>query len=322
VAYHHDDLKTGLQPFTVMDGSKEFRATALELSRSFGLLYKRELGVSYSDLAQFKIPKDVRSYPISSFDLEQNLGIFGSLLGTVLGGNHPLTRNYRVFSTALTRQYRQRLRQQLEGFRSSLKPVHILWNVQLVCFDWLDSKKSLGAPEASTFVAILHTIGLGTYVAPLLPLHLYQLINHKNIPHPTPTPGNLTTPGGPPSLACTTGTSADDASTVAGSAVSAITGVTGLTAASQKQSRLVVNESPDTHLLSLIPFNHCIKDLISNTQPPNTDDCLLICLSFHTKGGCYTKCRRKNTHSHVLTLSEKERLENCIADRLEKLSKG
>ena len=70
---HHDDIKTGLQPFAVMDGSEEHRATAIELSRSFGLLFERELGVAFNDLAQFKVPKELRSYPINYFDLEQNL---------------------------------------------------------------------------------------------------------------------------------------------------------------------------------------------------------------------------------------------------------
>jgi hypothetical protein len=113
----------------------------------------------------------------------------------------------------------------------------------------------------------------------------------------------------------------DDASTVAGSAMSTVTDATGLTKATQKTSWLVVNESPDSHLMSLIPFNRRIKDLIGNTAPPNTDGGVPICLSFHTKGRCYSNCRHKNNHSHVLTVAEKERLGNYIADRLEKLSK-
>ena len=39
VADHHDNLKTGIRPFAVMDRSEEFGASAMELSRSFGLLY-------------------------------------------------------------------------------------------------------------------------------------------------------------------------------------------------------------------------------------------------------------------------------------------
>jgi hypothetical protein len=85
---------------------------------------------------------------------------------------------------------------------------------------------------------------------------------------------------------------------------------------------LVVNESPDPNLLTLIPFNRRIKDLMGNTAPPTTDSGAPICLSFHAKGGCYSNCRRKANHSHTLTQPEKERLANYIADRLEKLAKS
>ncbi len=114
-------------------------------------------------------------------------------------------------------------------------------------------------------------------------------------------------------------TTGDDASTAAGSAVSNLTGATGLT--TKKTSTLVVNETPDPHLLTLIPFNRRIKDLISNTPPPNMDSGTPICLSFHAKGGCYSNCCRKANHTHVLNMAEKQRLENYIADRLEKTSK-
>jgi len=57
LADHHDDLKGGIQPFCVMDGSEEHQATGVELSRSFGLLYEREFGISFSDLEAFKCLK-------------------------------------------------------------------------------------------------------------------------------------------------------------------------------------------------------------------------------------------------------------------------
>ncbi|MFN9956178.1 MAG: hypothetical protein ACK55I_24035, partial [bacterium] len=89
----------------------------------------------------FKVPKELRSYPLNYRDLEQNLGIFGNLIGTILGEGHPITKNYRLFWSALTKHYRQQLRQQLDNPRSTVKPVHILQNVQLVCFDWFKAKK-------------------------------------------------------------------------------------------------------------------------------------------------------------------------------------
>ncbi len=266
------------------------------------------------------MPKELRSFPISYFDLEQNLGLFGNLVGAIPGDNHPITRNCRVFWTALVKRYRQRLRNQLDSPRSSIKPVHILRNVQLVCYDWFEAKRALGDPEAPNFLTILKTIGLGSYVPPLLPLPLYQLVNPRPTPTLHPTPFFHPQGGGQPSLTVTSVTT-DDGASVAGSMVSGLTGATGLSSGTRKTSSLVVNESPDHTLLTLIPFNRRIKDLIGNTAPPNMDAGIPICLLYHVKGGCYSNCRRKANHHQVLNAAEKERLGNYVADRLEKLSK-
>jgi hypothetical protein len=82
---------------------------------------------------------------------------------------------------------------------------------------------------------------------------------------------------------------------------------------------MVVNENPDPHLISLVPFNKKLKDIMGNTQSPSTDTGEIICLSFHAKGGCFTNFRRKSTHGITLSLAEKGRIENYIADRLAKM---
>jgi hypothetical protein len=288
LADHQDDLKTGLQPFCVMDGSVEYRTSSTELSRSFGLLYEREFGVSFNDLNHFKVPKEFCSYPLNYFDLEQNLGIFGNLLGAILGANHPLTTNYRTFWTALTKQYRLRIRQQIDNPRTSTKPVHVLRSVQMICFDWFEAKRSMVTPDMPNFVGILRNLSLGTYLKPMLPLPLYQLVNNKC------TPGLFTGPG---SLTPATVTS-DDASIATTptitSGVSALTGATGLTRTTRQsnQATLIVNEHSDPQLMALIPFNKKLKDIIGTMQPPLTDTGDQICLSYHAKGGCYPNCRR------------------------------
>jgi hypothetical protein len=140
----------------------------------------------------------------------------------------------------------------------------------------------------------------------------------STLTRPAPTDKSTTTPS-------LTGT--DDASTISG--VSALTETTGLTGATGLQSKLallragemVVNETPDSHLLSLVPYNRKLKDIIGNTQPPSTDSGNVLCLSYHVKGGCFSNCRRKNTHGITLSMAEKGRLENYLADRLEKLGK-
>jgi hypothetical protein len=323
VSDHNNDLKSGIQPFIAMDGSEEHRAASLELARSYSLLYERDHGVSLADLSQLKVPKDIRSYPSSFFDLERNLGLFGNLLGAVLGNAHPITQAYRPFWTSFTKRYRNRLLTEIDGHRV-IKPVHILRSVQLLCWDWFDAKRSRVPPDEPNFSDIWKRIGLNSYTLPQLPPALYSMVYPRTTllrPPPTqPFPTNTSSQasqGTTPTLAGT------DDSTVH-SNVSGITGATtgtgqtGLSLQTPRTTSMIINENPDRHLLSLIPFNRKLRDLMGLTTPPDTDNGQQICLSFHARGACYSNCRRKQTHGITLNHNEKQRLENYIADRLEK----
>lgn len=46
--------------------------------------------------------KEVQSIPLSYCELERNLGMFGNLLGTVLGQQHTRTTAYQAFWNLLT----------------------------------------------------------------------------------------------------------------------------------------------------------------------------------------------------------------------------
>jgi hypothetical protein len=50
---HPDDLKTGIQPFLVMDGSKEYRLATQDLACNYTLLSERDFGLNYTDLDHF-----------------------------------------------------------------------------------------------------------------------------------------------------------------------------------------------------------------------------------------------------------------------------
>jgi hypothetical protein len=108
VGDHPDDLKTGNQPFNAMDGSEEHHAAAHELARTYALLSEQQLGVSYSDLDNFKVPIDLRAHPTNYFEFEKSLILFGILLGTVLGNNHVITTSFREFWTTFSLQYKHR----------------------------------------------------------------------------------------------------------------------------------------------------------------------------------------------------------------------
>jgi hypothetical protein len=239
-----DDLKTGLHPFIAMDGSKDHRAAALDLARNFTLLVERDFSVAFQDLDRFKVPKDLRSYPVSFFDLERNLGIFGNLLASVLGDLHPLTANYRLFWDAFTCQHRQQVQHEID-VRKVIKPVHILCNIQLICFHWLAAKRAHLEPSAPTFPAILERISLALYTCPNLPVPLYQLIAtrpaHSTQRGLTPLPSVPAVPGLTPSIV-----TSDDASQVA-SAVSTITGSVRTTNTS-RAGTFVPNPNGDINL--------------------------------------------------------------------------
>ena len=90
VADTMDDLKTGLHPFIIADDSAEHRQANLEVARLYGQLSVGDHSVILSDLEALKA-KETTSIPLTYFELERNLGMFGTLLGMVLGNAHALT---------------------------------------------------------------------------------------------------------------------------------------------------------------------------------------------------------------------------------------
>jgi len=311
VADHEDDLKTGIQPFIVMDGSAAYRQATQELARTYTVLAERDVTLSYSDWDNFKIPKDLRSYPTSFYELEQSLGVFGNLIATVLGETHPITTSYRIFWSAFCRRFRSRIHREIDD-RKVIKPVHVLRNIQLACFQWFNAKKDGTTPEAPNFLKILEKIGLSTYTLPTLPLPLYQLIQ--------PKPPSIPSPTLPPSLAGTgSASSLDSISLAAQSIISALTNNSLPTRdRTGKTSLAVTNPTPDTTLSAVLPSNVRIKDLMGTDEAPRNEAGSPMCLSFHIRGACFSNCRRKADHERPLTPKDKQTLSNWVIDQLAK----
>jgi hypothetical protein len=168
-----DDLKTGLQPFVVADGSEEFRRANLELARTYGLLHDSDYGLTFADLQALEA-KEVKSIPLSYFELEKSLGIFGNLLGVTLGSTHPLTTAYHAFWTLLTQGLRNDL-QVIIDTTGRVKPAHVLRSVQLICYAWFNHRRARLQPPTPDFIDILHRITLQSYILPHLPPALFKL---------------------------------------------------------------------------------------------------------------------------------------------------
>jgi hypothetical protein len=283
VGDHPDDLKTGINPFNAMDGSEEFRAAAHELARSYIMLAEQGMAITFSDLDHFKLPKDIRCHPTNFYEMEQSLAIFGNMLGTILGDTHVLTTSYRTFWTAFKEEFKARIHYEIDS-RRVIKPVHILRNIQLIVFNWFTSKKLRREPSTPNFQDILERFSLQVYTIPTLPMALYQLINPRpRFPPPGPSVTTGTTT--PPTAI------SDDASMQ--SAVSALTGNTTVTHITS-QSRYgtpVPNPVPDATLQALLPSTVRIKDLLGSDDAPKNEAGSPICLSFHLKGLCFSRCR-------------------------------
>jgi hypothetical protein len=322
VADHPDDLKTGLQPYIVMDGSEDYRLATQDIARNYALLSERDFSLSYADLSHFKVPKDLRGHPVTFFELEKSLGMFGNLISVVLGTQHPITTNFRVFWDSFTKMYRNQLHFEIDD-RRVIKPVHILRNVQLICFHWFTARKHELPPPSPQFQDILLRISLATYQNPTLPCALYQLIQTKPnacfILHDfgkgkDKDDDTGTTATGLSSLSSATGPTTSNLSAHSGTSA-------GTSQLLGRAGTFLKNPSADPALQGLLPNGIKIMDLVGSDQVPLSDDNAPICLSYHIKGGCFSDCRRKDNHAKPLSADEKNRVSNWIVDQLAKLRK-
>jgi hypothetical protein len=67
-----DDIKTGIQPFIIADGSAEQRQANLEVAQLYGLLHAGDNAIMLMDLERLK-EKETQPLPLNYFDLERNL---------------------------------------------------------------------------------------------------------------------------------------------------------------------------------------------------------------------------------------------------------
>jgi hypothetical protein len=307
-----DDTKLGFHPFIISDGNAEHRQINREVARLYGYLQAGDTSVSLGDLEALQA-KEVRSVPLTYWELEKNLGAFGNLMGVVLGLNHPLTAAYRDMWHLLQSGLRDDLHSALE-YRAYVKPVHFLRSIQLTCYTWFTHRRNRLTPPTPDFKAIPTQIIMQLYVLPHLPPALYALAYPKKqtpwvsgaIPDLIASgSASNSSSGGTP----TTGHS--DASTVSG-----LTTPTPTKPPPSGRGAYMANLNPVTSLTALDRSAVKIKDLIGTTTPPKTADGTEMCLSFHLRGGCWSNCRRAANHINVLTTSDIQKLHQYVTRRL------
>jgi hypothetical protein len=298
LADSQDDLRTGLQPFIIADGSEEHRRGNLELARQYGLLQEGTAGVMLADLQTLEA-KEVKSILLTYYDLEKTLGMFGNLLRVVLGSIHPISTHYKIFWDQLTKSMRNDAQLMIDT-TGKIKPAHILRSLQLVCHRWFAHKRARLQPKEPDFAEILDHIALQGYVLPHLPTALFRLA------YPILTTTRSAIPGASISVITPSISSGEQ------SVVSALTQATRQTTGSTRtgvsgRGSFQVNLNPDATLIQLVPGNVRLRDLMANATAPTMGVNMPSCLSYHLRSGCWSNCARLASHK-ALSASEKQRL--------------
>jgi len=308
-----EDIQSGLHPFIIMDGNAEHRQTNAEVARLYGLLNSGDAACSLADL-EVLAAKEVRSVPLSYWELEKNLGMFGNLLGVILGGPHPLTVAFRELWQLLQTNVKDDLHVALE-YRRFVKPTHILRSIQLVFYTWFTHRRAHLTPPIPDLKTIVHQILMQIYILPNLPPALYHLAYPKK-PNPHADANSL------PSLVLSGTSTGSGASSNAGpssssnmsitSGASSVSGLTAATIPPPTRGSVVVNLTPNATLQTLLPPTIRIKDLIGQTSPPQLDSGGEMCLSYLIRNSCWSNCRRAAQHRANLTAAELQRLEQYL----------
>jgi len=308
-----DDIKLGLHPFIITDGNAESRHTNREIARLYGYLQTGDAAISLADLETLQA-KEVRSVPLSYWELEKTLGSFGNLIGTVLGITHPLCIAYRAMWDLLQSGIRDDLHTIIE-YRGYVKPTHLLRSIQLQFWNWFIYRRNRLTPPTPDLVALINQVLLQLYTLPHLPPSLYQLAYPKK----QTTPLNDTFPPGlilSGSASGTSSGSSGDASTVSG--------LTGSGAAQPPppggRGAYISNLAPIPSIIALDKPGVKLRDLIGTTAPPKMTNGTDMCLSYHLRKGCWSNCRRATNHVSTLSAVETQRLQSYITQRLAALT--
>jgi len=166
-----DDIKTGLQPFMMMDGMEEHWANNMEVARDYGFLADGVMGISYQSLTAL-YAQETWSLPVMYFKLKKCLGMFGNLLAEVLGKLYPLTQSYWAFWTTFNKSMWKKV-YDLIDHQAWLKPVHVLYQVHVEMHQWLNAKHMGSILMDPDFPTILGEIAQDKFVLPQLPYALY-----------------------------------------------------------------------------------------------------------------------------------------------------
>ncbi len=78
----------------------------------------------------------------------------------------------------------------------------------------------------------------------------------------------------------------------------------------------VINLHPNLDIMHLVQPNTKLKELIGTSTPPRMNNGAEMCLSFLTKAGCWSNCKRAATHGATLQPAELQRVQQFLVRRI------
>ena len=223
--------------------------------------------------------------------------MFSDLLAVVFLPTHMLNKAFAAFWKEWGKA-KMHLLYVLDQARTYC-PVHILRCIQLELYYWFDSIHRKSTPRDLDFSRILYEIHINAFSPPLLPPHLMM-----SLEPPTAVGGMLMFPS-----ALTTASASSELSANAEQAKAAA------------KSVLVPNPAGlDATLEQHLQGLH-IWDVTQNGSVSNNDKGHPMCVAFHAKGCCFSKCECAADHKPHST-AEHNKLRNWVQSTAAKVKAG
>lgn len=109
-------------------------------ARLYGLPTGGDESVSLADL-EILSSKEIKSVPLTYWEIEKKLSMFGNLIGALLGTAHPLTVAYQEMWNLLQTNIRDDIHNAI-NYKHQVKVVHIICSIQLTFYTLFMHKRS------------------------------------------------------------------------------------------------------------------------------------------------------------------------------------
>ncbi len=115
----------------------------------------RNVSCTLSD-SETLVAKEVKSVPVTYWELEIMLGMFGNLLIVLLGTTHTVVVAYKEMWQLLKSSLCEDFHAALE-YRAHVKPTHVLCSIQLTMYSWFSHRRARLTNSTDTGLKIYYS---------------------------------------------------------------------------------------------------------------------------------------------------------------------